>query len=137
MKILPAIFALALPALSMAAETAECPLTLPGESVMVFAPDGWTGGQSKMSMALTEFGMMAGAPETKNYLRAKESKTVKLVTHATWRFEPAQEKWLFCRYGFSNAFQISKRLDDANSECTIRHVEDKSGNIVSAVATCS
>jgi hypothetical protein len=119
-------------ALAAAAPTTiSCPMTLPRETVTVHAPQGWTG-YSPSLMRLTGFGMMAGAPESMTYLVPTSSKP----GATTWRFGRREEKWLYCTYDGSGAIQISRRLDDAATECTLTYRETKSDGITGMVATC-
>lgn len=117
--------------------SAECPLTLPEASVSVHAPVGWVGGPSRTFVRLTEYGMMAGSPETMTYLVPSRSKTGKAQESSTWVFGAGDEKWLYCRYGGSNVIQVAKRLDDAATSCTITRTSDKRGAITRAAVVCS
>ena len=129
--------ALAQTAAGAADLSAECPLTLPEASVSVSAPTGWVGGPSRTFVRLTEYGMMAGAPETMTYLVPSRSKDGRIKGTLTWVFAAGDEKWLYCRYGGSNVIQVAKRLDDAATYCTITRTSDKHGAITRAAVACS
>ena len=123
-------------AANAASLNAECPLTLPEASVSVRAPTGWVGGPSQTQVRLTDYGMMAGAPETMTYLVPSRSKTGKDRVSSTWEFGGGDEKWLYCRYGGSTAIQVSMRLPDAATSCTVTHTSDKRGSIARAAVAC-
>lgn len=129
--------ALAQTAAGAADHSAECPLTLPEASVSVSAPTGWVGGSSRTFVRLTEYGMMAGAPETMTYLVPSRSKEGIIKGASTWVFAAGDEKWLYCRYGGSNVIQVAKRLNDAATSCTITRTSDKRGAITRAAAACT
>jgi hypothetical protein len=123
-------------ALARAAEpTSACPLVLQKEAVAVNAPAGWRGYSSSI-MRLTGFGMMAGPPESMTYLVPADSKKQKGRSTSTWRFAGGDEKWLYCTYDRSGAIQISRRMDDAATECQLSYREDRPGNIVEMAALC-
>jgi hypothetical protein len=111
--------------------TTSCPMTLPRETVTVHAPQDWSG-YSPSLMRLTGFGMMAGPPESMTYLVPASSKR----GATTWRFGHGEEKWLYCTYDGSGAIQISKRLDNAATECTLTYRETKLDGITGMVAAC-
>ena len=113
-----------------------CPTSLPAESLTVRAPSGWTG-YTPGSMRLTYAAMMAGPPDSMTYLVPFRQKSGKVESSSTWLFPDAGEKWLQCNYDGSTAIQISKRLDDAATECTVRYAKSKFGGIASAVAECT
>jgi len=126
------LWLVALPAM---AETVSCPAVLPREAVEVRAPAGWTGYSSAI-MRLTGYGMMAGPPASMADLVPVSEKKAKGRTTLAWRFAAGAEKWLYCTYDGSAAIQISKRLDDAATECELSHKRDSYGSIADMVAVC-
>lgn len=126
------IWLVALPAL---AEDVSCPGVLPRDAIEVHAPAGWKGYSSGI-MRLTGYGMMAGPPESMADLVPAREKKAKGRTATTWRFAAGSEKWLYCTYDGSSAIQISKRLDDAATECELSHTRDAFGSIAEMVAAC-
>jgi hypothetical protein len=119
---------LALPLMALAE---SCPMTLPQEAVTINAPPGWRGYAPSLTR-LTGFGMMAGDPQSMTYLVPAETR--KGV--ATWVFARTDEKWLYCTYGGSSVIQISKRLPDAATVCTITSRETKRDGITAMSAQC-
>lgn len=113
-----------------------CPASLPAEALLVRAPDGWTG-HSPSIMRLSGAGMMAGPPESMTYLVPDNTKRVKGGTVSTWSFVEQSERWLYCFYSGSSSIQISRRLNNAGTECSIRFQDSKLGGIDAAVASCS
>ena len=109
----------------------SCPLTLPQDALTVRAPPGWRG-YSPSLMRLTGFGMMGGEPQSMTYLVPAASK--KGAT--TWHFARGEEKWLYCTYDDSASIQISKRLPDAATVCTLTKKESKRGGITEMLADC-
>jgi hypothetical protein len=126
----------ALPLVAAGQQRTSCPLVLPKETVAVSAPAGWHGYSSSI-MRLTGFGMMAGPPESMTYLVPADSKKQKGRNTSAWRFARGDEKWLYCTYDRSGAIQISKRLDDAATECRLSYREDRPGSIVEMEAVCA
>lgn len=125
-----------LPLAALAETKTACPASLPSEALTVRAPAGWTG-YSPSTMHLSYAGIMAGPPESYSYLRPLTQKTVHGGSVNTWTFPDRMEKWLYCRYDNATSIQISKRLDDSATECTVRFSKSKFGGIESAVAVCN
>lgn len=119
----------ALPA--VADEKTSCPLVLQPDAVVVRAPAGWKG-YSPSLMRLTGYGMMAGPPESLAYLKPYESKP----RASRWVFDGGGEKWLYCTYDNSASIQISKRLGDNATECTLTYKRTKLEGIVAMEAIC-
>lgn len=116
--------------------SAQCPLTVADGSVAVQAPAGWVGSTSQAVLHLSEFGMMAGAPDTMTYLVPSSGNPGKAVGSSTWVFAAGDEKWLYCRYGGTGLVQLSKRLDEAATSCTITSTSDKRGAVTRAAVAC-
>lgn len=116
--------------------SAQCPLHVPGASISVTAPAGWVGSVAHGMPRLAEYGMMAGAPETMTYLVPSSTKAGKNSGSSTWVFAAGDEKWVYCRYGASGLIQLTKRLDDAATSCTITRASDKRGGLTGAVVAC-
>lgn len=125
--------ALALPATS--SDTIACPLILPKTSVGVKAPTGWTG-YSPAIVRLTGYGMMAGPPDSMTYLVPSESKKLKDGSVSTWLFSKGEERWMYCTYDASGAIQISRRLADDATECSLSYKRDKFGSIGEMIVAC-
>ncbi len=113
---------------------ASCPASLTGEAVTVRAPLGWRG-SSQPVIHLVAAGMMAGPPESYADLVPYKQKRIKNGTATTWVFDGG-EKWYSCIYG-SAAVQISKRMDDAATQCTVRHISTGLPAVTSAVVECT
>ena len=116
--------------------SAQCPLTVADTSMTMHAPAGWVGSTSQAVLHLSEFGMMAGAPETMTYLVPNSRNRGKAGASSTWVFAAGDEKWLYCRYGATGLVQLSKRLDDAATSCTITSTSDKRGAVTCATVAC-
>ena len=125
-----------LPMAAFGATQTSCPPSLPAEAMNVHAPAGWKSSSSS-EMPLSSAGMMAGPPGSFAYLVPYDQRKVKDGFVHTWIFPDRPEKWLYCRYDDSSSIQISKRLDDAATECTVRFTKSKYGGIESAVAECT
>lgn len=116
-----------LPVAAIGAEPVTCPPELPAGSVAVHAPAGWSVFPPDR-VTLTGAGMMAGPPESMTDLApTKADRTV-----VTWTFTDRGEKWLTCSYG-SRDVRISKRLDDAVTECRVHYVKSKFGSGIERV----
>lgn len=127
---------LALLAPSAAADDrASCPLVLPRSTVEVKAPPGWVG-YSPSIMRLTGYGMMGGPPESMTYLVPSSSKNAKGDAVNTWAFAAGEEKWLYCTYDDSSAIQISTRMADWATECSLTHQRASLGSITRMEAKC-
>lgn len=124
---------LALPA--AANQAATCPLVLPKTTVEVNPPSGWTG-YSPAIVRLTGYGMMAGPPDTMTYLRPSGAKKQKNGSVSTWLFSKGEERWMYCTYDDSGAIQISRRLADDATECTLSNKRDKFGSIGEMSVVC-
>jgi hypothetical protein len=111
-----------------------CPLGLPGAAVTINVP-GWTGYAPPL-MRLTGYGMMLGPPESMTYLIGEGTSRRKGRSVSVWRFNPGEEKWLYCTYDRSGAIQISKRLEDSATECELSHRPDKYGHFTDMVVAC-
>lgn len=118
-----------LPMVAIGAERVACPAVLPAEAITVRAPAGWTSVTTSFTR-LTGAGMMAGPPESMAELKPDTRDRM----NPRWTFAPEYEKWMTCGYG--SALQISKRLDDSTTACTVRYVKSEHGGIESATATC-
>lgn len=114
--------------------SAVCPSSLTGEAVAVHAPPGWRGA-SQSVINLVAAGMMAGPPESHADLVPHKQRRIKNGTETTWVFEGG-EKWYICSYG-SYAVQISKRMDDSATQCTVRHTKTGLPAVVSASVECT
>lgn len=125
--------ALALPAAADGATT--CPLVLPRTTVEIKPPIGWTG-YSPAIVRLTGYGMMAGPPDSMTYLVPSGSKKLKDGSVSTWLFSKGEERWMYCTYDDSGAIQISKRLADDATECTLSYKRDKFGSIREMTVAC-
>lgn len=125
--------ALALPAAADEAHT--CPLVLPRTTVEVKPPVGWTG-YSPSIVRLTGYGMMAGPPDSMTYLVPSGSKKLKDGSISTWLFSKGEERWVYCTYDDSGAIQISRRLADDATECTLSYNRDKFGSIGEMTVAC-
>ena len=125
--------ALTLPA--PANETIACPLVLPKTTVDVKAPTGWTG-YSPTIVRLTGYGMMAGPPDSMTYLEPSGSKKLKNGSVSTWLFSKGEERWMYCTYDGSGAIQISRRLADDATECSLSYKRDKFGSIGEMIVAC-
>ena len=116
-------------------EATTCPLVLPKTTVEVNPPTGWVG-YSPSIVRLTGYGMMAGPPDTMTYLRPSETKKLKNGSFSTWLFSKGEERWMYCTYGDSSAIQISRRLADYATECTLSKNRDKFGSIAEMTVAC-
>jgi hypothetical protein len=133
MKPLIALVSLLLPALAFA-QSADCPLMLPQGSIEVPRPPvGWIGSSPTLAK-LTGGGVMSGHPKLMQYLVPDETKKIKGGSRTTWRFQPGEEKWLYCTYG-TQAVQIAKRMDDKASQCTVVWREE-GGEVIGMTAVC-
>ncbi len=99
---------LLVPAVALAQQRVECPVTLAAGAVTVTAPNGWTGGTSTSALRLAGAGMMAGPLESMTDLAPYESRVASRGSVATWRFAAGGEKWLTCGYG--SGVEIARRL---------------------------
>lgn len=113
---------------------ATCPTHLSGEAVTVHAPQGWKG-SSQTVIRLVAAGMMAGPPGSRADLVPYKQKRIKNGTATTWVFDGG-EKWYACIYG-SPAIQIARRMDDAATQCTVRHTTAGMPTVTSAVVVCT
>ena len=113
--------------------SASCPLRIPGN---VVKPDksveGWTTTVAEQ-LHLSGAGMLAGAPESKTYLvPQKDTKTAQ-----TYSFRAGEgERWLWCSYGAGGGVELSRRLDDNATSCTITTKKKKPENTLSALVVC-
>lgn len=124
----------ALPALA-SAQHAECPLILPEGAIDIKqAPAGWLATSPSLAR-LTGGGMLSGPPKDMAYLVPAASKAIKAGSKEIWHFDSGEQKWLYCSYGTA-ALQLSKRMDDAASECTITTREERKGVIASLAVDC-
>ncbi len=122
------------PALS-AAQTAVCPESIPETSIEVKrAPAGWLATAPGL-VRLDGGGMLSGNPTQLQYLVPGDSKKVKGGETSTWRFDPGEEKWLYCTYG-KMAVQLSKRMDDKARTCEVTVKLERKDVIASIMAVC-
>jgi hypothetical protein len=119
-----------------AGQQIACPLILPEGSIAVtHPPAGWLGSSSLLR--LTGGGVMRGHPQLMQYLVPAGSKKTKAGTTLTYAFDAGEEKWIWCTYGGTGAVQISKRMDDAASECALTYKETRRDGITEMYAACS
>ena len=131
------LLALALaPIVACGATTTACPASLPAPALTVRAPSGWVG-HSPSAMPLSDAGFMAGPPDSFAYLVPFKQKKTASGSVEIWIFPDRPEKWLYCRYDDSSSIQISKRMDDTATKCTVRFTKSKYGGIDSAEAECT
>lgn len=124
-----------IPALAVAGEmTASCPSSLPAEAIAIHSPQGWIG-SSQPVVRLVSASMTAGPPSMRADVVPYKQVRIKNGTATTWVFD-GEEKWFRCSYG-SSAVQLSKRLDDSATQCTVRHTSTGSPTASSAVVTCT
>lgn len=135
MRTLP-LYLLALPFAVAAEPEISCPLILQNDAVTVHAPTGWTG-YNPSFVRLTGFGMMAGPPDSMTYLVPIKTDKTKGVGVQKWIFGGDDEKWLYCTYDGGGAIQISKRMPDSATECSIIYKDAKLGGVAEMHASCS
>jgi len=125
---------LATPAL-VAAQDLSCPLLLPDRAVEVaHPPAGWLR-SSNGPARLTGGGLMSGHPTLRGYDKPAQIKKMKGGRVSTWSFVAGEEKWFYCAYG-STAIQLSKRMDDAATECSVVAKDDKLGGLAEMTVAC-
>ncbi len=125
----------AIPVMAFAGDmSASCPHSLPAEAITVHAPSGWVG-SSQPVVRLVSAGMTAGPPSMRADIVPYKQVRIKNGSATTWVFD-GEEKWFRCSYG-SSAVQISKRMDDAATQCTVRHTADGNPTVASAAVECS
>ncbi len=130
------VLALCAPPALACAQHAECPLILPEGAIEIKqAPAGWLASSPSLTR-LTGGGMLSGPPKEMAYLVPAASKAIKGRSKEVWHFDAGEQKWLYCSYGTA-ALQLSKRMDDAATECTITTREERKGVIVSLAADCN
>jgi hypothetical protein len=90
-----------------------------------YSADGWTPFVGS-HLRLSGVGFMQAAPEKMAHLKPEVSSKYAKHDSETWRFEGEypQGKWLTCGYE-QNTVSLSKRIDDAVSECTVTTVIEK------------
>ena len=126
-----AISLLWLPARASAGEmSAACPASIPAET---FAPgrppSGWTAFVSS-KLHLTGAGMRAGPPAEMEYLVPNEQGR----EFQAYDFQKGdRQRWLWCSY--NGGMQISRRLDDGATKCTITETRRKK-DLTSAAVKC-
>lgn len=125
------IIGLALPGTSAAGPDmrASCPETIPESSFAPARPPaGWVG-SIPTPLHLNAAGMMAGPPESMTYLvPSKHTRTTQ-----TFEFQKGDwQRWLWCSYG---AAQLSRRLDDAATSCTVTSRTLKRDGIATFIAS--
>lgn len=112
--------------------TATCPSSIPESSfATVNPPAGWIG-STPNRLHLSAVGMMAGPPDQILYLVPNRSTRDQQV----FEFEPGyRQRWLWCSYGPA---QLSRRLDDAATVCTVSTTWLKQGGAptMSASVAC-
>ena len=120
---------------SALAQHAECPLILPEGAIGIkHVPNGWLATSPSITR-LTGGGMLSGHPNEMSYLVPGASKAIKGGSQEVWKFESGEQKWLYCSYGTA-ALQLSKRMGDAATECTITTGEERKGVIVKFEVDC-
>lgn len=117
-----------------AAEEMSCPLELPPEAITVRAPAGWLATVPSM-LRLTDGGVMRGHPLEKGYLVPDRTNSARNGGKRTYVFDVGEERWLWCAYG-SLSPQLSKRLSDVNTECTLTYQEAKYTGITQMAVAC-
>lgn len=131
-----ALYLLALPFAVASEPKTSCPLIMQRDAVNVHAPAGWTG-YNPSFVRLTGFGMMAGPPDSMTYLVPFKTDKTKGVGVQKWIFGGDDEKWLYCTYDGGGAIQISKRMPDSATECSIIYTDAKLGGVAEMHAACS
>lgn len=123
-----------LPAMSTA-QTVKCPELIPEASIEVTRPPaGWLA-TSPSLVRLDGGGMLSGHPTQMGYLVPGASKKTKGGETSTWKFDPGEEKWLFCTYG-RMAVQFAKRMDDKATTCEVTAKLERKDVITSITAVC-
>lgn len=142
MSVFPFPFFLTIAAIPMISGAAlsgpvVCPLILEEGAVkIVRPPNGWIGTSPSLAR-LTSGGLMRGHPDQIAYLRPQKTTISKSGGTASNEFEAGEEKWLWCGYGGTGALQLSKRLPDSATECTVTHQATKRDGLVRLSAECS
>jgi len=122
---------LAAPCAIGAEMSASCPAKLPTRT---FVPDqppaGWIG-YVPGPLHLTASGMMAGPPEGLEYLvPATDVRDIQV-----FNFQRGdRQRWLWCAY--AGGVQISRRLDDNATSCTVTTAQKMPGLLASASVRC-
>lgn len=114
-----------------------CPLVVKEGAIrIVRPPTGWIATSHSLAR-LTSGGLMRGHPDQIGYLRPEKTTLFNGGGTASNEFGSGEEKWLWCGYGGTNALQLSKRLPDSATECTVTHKESERDGITSLYAECT
>lgn len=110
---------------------ATCPASIPSSSfVPGKTPEGWTGFVPH-PLHLTGAGMMAGPPEAMEYLvPGKQGRNSQVFDFQ----QGDRQRWLWCAY--SGGVQISRRLDDQATKCTVTTTRKKADASLAATVQC-
>ena len=79
---------------------------------------------------------MNGDPSRNGYLVPASAMKHRGETRLSWRFDAGEEKWIWCSYG-ARAVQLSKRLDDNATRCSVIYKESKQDGINYLYAECT
>jgi hypothetical protein len=112
--------------------SAVCPAKIPATAFRADRPpEGWLGFVPSQ-MHLSAAGMMAGPPESMTYLVPNRQTR----DTQTWLFEKGDgERWLWCAYGGTGGVQLSRRLDDRATSCTVTSKNQKRDGILAFSAS--
>lgn len=117
-----------------AADNISCPLELPAEVITVRAPQGWLATVPSL-LRLTDGGVMRGHPNEKGYLVPDRTSSTKKGGTRTYMLDRGEERWLWCSYG-SLSPQLTRRLDDATTECTLTYEEAEDTGLTQMEVSC-
>jgi hypothetical protein len=133
-KILIAVVLLTLISLSVAAseQRVSCPLEVRDGAAMTSVASGVPVGSK--ALRLTSGGIMRGHPNGGGFRRPESITEKNGVTTTLFFFYPGDEKWLWCAYG--EKVQVSRRMDDAATHCTLTYRDNKDGSVAEMHATC-
>lgn len=109
--------------------TAQCPTRIPSASIK---PDEPVKGfiTTTQQMHLLSAGMMMGGPETHDYVQPDTATDQRQV----FKFDRGDgQRWLYCFYG---GVELTKRLDDRATLCTLTTRTMKPENNLSASVVC-
>lgn len=114
-----------------------CPLILDEGAIQIVRPPmGWVATSHSLAR-LTSGGLLRGHPDRIAYLRPEKTTSFTGGGTASNEFNSGEEKWLWCGYGGTSALQLSKRLPDSATECTLTHKETNRDGIVEISAECT
>lgn len=111
---------------------ASCPGKIPRTAFVPGAiPAGWTGFVPR-PLFLTGAGMMSGPPEALEYLAPNQTDRKRQV----YDFQPGdRQRWLWCLY--ADGVQLSRRLDDDVTRCTVTTTGKIPDGTLAATARCT